>query len=417
MLRCLTMIGLAPIVMITAVSACNAEQDTVESVEAAQIASAFDAPVSGSNGRSCGTCHAANDGWGLAATTAQNVVNTAGFSHPLFRNVDANRFVDDDGLADPAGSYKWLLERGLIRVNLPLPSENADFFLAAVGPETADWVNQRGQIAVFRRPLPTTNLKFNRAFMWDGRETVLSPDFEGQLNESLRRQAFDATKGHAEAPWDSPDNPRFAGTLANIVGFERAQFSDPVLRDFCLPQLPTFACRQSGRFFAPGAGFDMPLPPDAARGRDVFVGRPFVISDVPVAGVDGASFAIRQVGTCATCHNGRNVGSNTDWHLMDVGVSRKELANPERPLYVFRNKNTGEERQTTDPGRALISGRWSDMDCFKVPSLREVRKRAPYFHDGSAQSLEAVVNHYEDRFQMNLNGQERADLLAFLGAL
>ena len=202
-----------------------------------------------------------------------------------------------------------------------------------------------------------------------------------------------------------------------MVGFERSNFSDPVLRDFCNPQMATFDCRQTGRFFAPSPGFDMPLPPDAARGRDVFVGRPFNISGVAVAGVDGASFVMNQVGTCATCHNARNVGTNVEGHLMDLGISRKELQNPERPLYVFKNKPTGDERQTTDPGRALVSGRWADMDCFKVPGLRELGKRAPYFHDGSADTFEAVVNHYEDRFQLNLSAQERADLLAFLAAL
>ena len=64
---------------------------------------------------------------------------------------------------------------------------------------------------------------------------------------------------------------------------------------------------------------------------------------------------------------------------------------PELPLYTFRAKATGEVRKTVDPGRALISGRWGDFNRFKVPSLRALAGRAPYFHDGSAPSLEAVT--------------------------
>jgi hypothetical protein len=408
LLGCLVMAG----------AACGSAKESVpETSQAQETVSMFQSAVTGSNGRSCATCHVEKDGWGLAVTTAQSAANASAFGDPLFRNVDANQWVDDDGRQDPHGAYKWLLERGLIRVNLPPPDDSAEFTLSSVGFQTSDWVNKRGQVAVFRRPLPTTNLKFDRTFMWDGRETVVSPDYEAQLSASLRQQAFDATRGHAEAPWTNPNDPNIASMVQNMVGFERSVFSDPVLRDFCLPQLATADCRQTGRFFAPGAGFDMPLAPDAARGRDVFVGRPFTISNVRVAGVDGASLVINQVGTCATCHDGRNVGSNVEGHLMDTGVSSAELRNPERPLYVFRNKATGEERQTTDPGRALVSGRWADMDCFKVPTLRQLGPRAPYFHDGSGDSLEAVVNHYEDRFHLDLTVQERADLLAFLAAL
>jgi cytochrome c peroxidase len=43
--------------------------------------------------------------------------------------------------------------------------------------------------------------------------------------------------------------------------------------------------------------------------------------------------------------------------------------------------------------------------------------RAPYFHNGSAASLDDVLDFYEDRFGLGLTVQEREDLLAFLNAL
>jgi len=43
--------------------------------------------------------------------------------------------------------------------------------------------------------------------------------------------------------------------------------------------------------------------------------------------------------------------------------------------------------------------------------------RAPYFHNGSASSLEQLVNFYEKRFQMNLSAEQKRQLVAFLNAL
>lgn len=87
------------------------------------------------------------------------------------------------------------------------------------------------------------------------------------------------------------------------------------------------------------------------------------------------------------------------------------------PLYTVRNKTTLDVRETTDPGRALRSGRWSDMDRFKTPSLRGAVARPPYFHNGIAATLEDVVTHYEVALGFVYSAQEKEDLVAFLTAL
>ena len=87
------------------------------------------------------------------------------------------------------------------------------------------------------------------------------------------------------------------------------------------------------------------------------------------------------------------------------------------PVYTLRNLATGELERTTDPGRALITGRWKDIGRFKGPTLRGVAARAPYFHNGSADRLEDVIAFYDARFRIGLTEQEKADLLAFLAAL
>ena len=87
------------------------------------------------------------------------------------------------------------------------------------------------------------------------------------------------------------------------------------------------------------------------------------------------------------------------------------------PLYTLRHLQSGEVRQTTDPGRALITGKWKDLDRFKVPALRGLSARPPYFHDGSAATLRDVVDFYDERFHIGFAKQEKDDLVAFLRSL
>jgi cytochrome c peroxidase len=66
--------------------------------------------------------------------------------------------------------------------------------------------------------------------------------------------------------------------------------------------------------------------------------------------------------------------------------------------------------------------------AFKVPTLRDVTRRAPYMHDGSVGTLEEVIDLYDrggiDRpsrspliFPLHLSANEKADLVAFLQTL
>jgi cytochrome c peroxidase len=87
------------------------------------------------------------------------------------------------------------------------------------------------------------------------------------------------------------------------------------------------------------------------------------------------------------------------------------------PRITLVNKNTGETVETTDPARALITGKWEDIGKVKGPILRGLASRAPYFHNGAAKSLKEVVEFYDKRFDIGFTSQEKADLVAFLGAL
>lgn len=57
------------------------------------------------------------------------------------------------------------------------------------------------------------------------------------------------------------------------------------------------------------------------------------------------------------------------------------------------------------------------MDRFKVPSLRGLSARAPYFHNGTAATLDDVVLHYQQALGFQFTPEQRAALVAFLQAL
>jgi len=81
-----------------------------------------------------------------------------------------------------------------------------------------------------------------------------------------------------------------------------------------------------------------------------------------------------------------------------------------------------------DEGRAAITGKPDDGGAFKTPTLREVTRTAPYMHDGSLPTLEAVVDYYDRGGNVNplldpeirplrLSTEEKRALVSFLASL
>ena len=57
-------------------------------------------------------------------------------------------------------------------------------------------------------------------------------------------------------------------------------------------------------------------------------------------------------------------------------------------------QNNGRYEVYYDKGRFRLTGDQNDLALFKVPSLRNLKYTAPYMHDGSIQSLDEVIDHY-----------------------
>ena len=420
--------------------------------------------VLGVNGRSCATCHLAQEGWTITPRGVRERFAATRGTDPIFRPNDGATSPNADVSTRAARekAYGMLLDKALIRVGLPVPV-NAQFELVKVD-DPYGFASAK-ELSLFRRVLPSTNLRFLNTVMWDGRETFRSDTSTdcvfgtmtcfASLHFDLADQSNAATVGHAQALTPLSDAQR-AAIVAFETGLSTAQVVDRDAGRLTVHGAnggPVFLSAQVSYFgindvlvgdyrthasFTPDAmrlyGAWSQYIPDArrsdeegrdrdvavarravARGQALFNGKPILITGVK--GINDDLHVAALQGTCTTCHNTPNAGNHSIPMPLDIGIADASRRTPDLPLYTLRNKETGAEIQTTDPGRALITGKWQDIGRFKGPTLRALAARAPYFHNGSAADLREVVNFYNDRFGIGFTEQEIQDLLSFLKAL
>ena len=441
----------------------------------------------GTNGRSCGTCHQPSDGMSVSAAHVQErFVQTQG-QDPIFRPVDGsncNHSIDVSTLVGREAAYSLLRTRGLIRIAIAVPA-NADYQVMPGSVHNRYDCNESDVISMYRRPLPSTNLSFLSAVMFDGRESsaatgttkILYSNYPTSLQNDLAHQSVDATNGHAQGDGTRP-------TLAEqqqIVNFEMALFTAQAVGHSTgllnaqgatggpLPLLtqPFFISvnssvhplvsqfEQPGGLLTPGDGqftsaifnpFDAwaALPyrdprASVARGQAIFNSKPINITDV--AGINDDLSAGGLVaggipslqGTCGTCHDTPNVGNHSFPTPLDIGTGNPNPSNLSTNLGgldvsylptitvcktdMATGLPTSICKTTTDLGQALIDGKFDHVGKIKGPILRGLSARAPYFHNGSAQTLLDAVHFYENRFGLVLTPQEESDLVAFLSVL
>ncbi len=436
----------------------------------------------GTNGRSCSTCHVASQAFGISAADARERFERTHGQDPLFAPVDgANCPSVRQG--SPAG-HSLLLKSGLIRVGLTLPA-NAQFTISVVHDPYGCAIMpdpRSGQpvVSVYRRPLPTTNLTFLSAVMFDGRETLAplnsAQTFLDNLLTDLIHQAADATIIHAQAA-QAPDSTQLADIVSFELGLFTAQRRDrlagsltqrgaqggaaylaqqsyfPGIND-SLGKDPTGAAFNplAMTLFAAWAGLtasDVETADDGDRiaarraiaaGETLFNTAPLLITNVRglndnLALGKPSSF----IGHCSSCHDAPNVGDHSLPLPLDIGTSHSRLASlesdpdiaaalaqlsePNLPVYLINGCpnpfNPGEPASlyTSDPGKALVTGLCSDLNRIKGPILRGLAARAPYFHNGTAANLQELVRFYNERFRMGLNQDQQSELIAFLNSL
>jgi hypothetical protein len=431
----------------------------------------------GTNGRSCGTCHIATQAMSFTPAHAQLLYAQTRGTDPLFASFDGAN-CSNVAPRDRAG-HSLLLKSGLIRIPLAVPA-NAQYSISVVHDPygcalQVDPVTHVLTASVYRRPLPTANLSFLSAVMFDGRETLApltnAATLEANLRTDLMHQAMDATLGHAQA-LQSPTDTQ----LAAIVDFELALFTGQLWDNqagllssggatggpinlsaqLYYPGInDTLGADPNGIPFNPASmtlysawqpsagsrrGYTLDARAEIAAGEQLFNSAPMTIRNVRGLNDNAAlSNPTAFAGTCATCHDTPNIGHHSLPLPLDIGVSHSsnpnfesdpsiaagvaELSQPDLPLFLISgcpNPFSGgqpESFYTTDPGKALVSGFCSDFNRLKGPILRALAGRAPYFHNGAAANLHELVNFYNLRFQMALTDRQKDELVAFLNSL
>ena len=353
----------------------------------------FETETFGGNGRTCLTCHSKSTGTVSPEDAQQRFAEDPG--DPLFVA---------DGSDDGNGvGVSRMLADATILMKIPLHPN-----VTLKDDPTATFVT-------VRRGIPTTlnTPALDPVLMLDGRQPT------------LQSQAAGAIHDHAQNTVDPT-----AQQLDLIREFQLTDrfFSSNALRNFArggrapgLPRGSTASERRGRRFFDD-------LPPDPT-GKD---------------------------GLCSGCHSGPLLDQTNEFlplavppgtRFQSVLVSELNVAGNPWITFVFRNQehDLGDNNQdgirdgiievtSPDPGRALITGRADDffpfppgafdhLNAFKISPLRGIAKTAPYFHDNSAKTLEAVAAHYREFFlivtvgTLFLDDQDLVDMVAFMKLL
>jgi hypothetical protein len=421
----------------------------------------------GTNGRTCNSCHKLENSLGISTARINALFTSSNGTDPIFRindgsNAPTGFYANTSTLSARQVSFSMLLNHGVIRVGQPIPA-NPDYTLAAV--QDPYFFASASELSLFRRPLPSVNMAYSTHVMWDGRESEGRP----AVRDALMNQANDATMGHAQRA-----TALDSATRAAIADFQLKLFSAQIKAKSvgaldvagCVTD-PTGAECDKARGGAknlstvingtPGSEEEGPFGPFAIGINDPFAagfknisftvyepwesaGLPadgttltknrgeigdgeniFYTKPINITGVAGLNDALGQTvvhGFCTTCHNTPDVGTHSRPRFFDTGVADASGANPlftsDFPIYTFRRKSDLFQRSVTDPGLAIRTGKFSDLGRFKVPSLRGLGARSPYFHNGSAKTLNDVMNFYNQRFNIGFTADEIRKVVLFL---
>lgn len=425
----------------------------------------------GPSGRACITCHQPASAMGLSVEAVQQRWAQTQGRDPLFASIDGSNCPTLPQASRE--SHSLLLDHGLIRIQRPWPPRNSqgsvvdtDFNIEVVRDPwgcnsgtrfglTAESPN----ISVYRRPRPVANLKYLTAvgFAYDPkqglplpRDPETSEAISGNLMAdgragTLHAQILDAAPTHLEFFEEMNREQRL-----RIIDFETriftAQYRHRVggrLDDFGAEGGPDLLARsQPGQLGSIGRAVwsefqawenipaDAPISPEerafkqsVARGARVFRERTFLITDS--AGINSPiGFGNPVRNSCVFCHNMTLMGNDVAPGQVDLGTTNLPFADPAPHLPLFKitcrgqpHPHYGRTIYTHDPGFALTTGRCADVGKITLQSMRGLSARAPYFANGTAANLRAVVDYYDRRYRIGYSEQEKQDLVNLMSVL
>jgi len=362
---------------------------------------AFNIPLRGkfgSNGRACGDCHVPSEGFQLSPETARarfeslQAKRASGkdADDALFRPVDADDFRIN---GENAHDFSNLIENGLVRVTMPLPAN-----VKLIDPATGQPSNETS-VDLWRAVMPVLNVAITGP---DGvnptwppgapRVPIMGQDPNGPNRQggyqhdgrfaTLQEQARGAFFAHAQVSAEPKKS-----MLDDLAAFEQTLFSSRRVKRLARAIL-------SGSATLPDA--DPELSDLEQHGKLVFNR------------------------ACGQCHGGalHPSGSTPDstivrpivrYHNIQTACPRPDtdgfapcpqrLNRNARTYQITLANGTNQTFTTSDPGRLLLTGQIADLGMMDITQLRGISQTAPYFHNNSAATLEAVLDHYDALFK------------------
>ena len=329
----------------------------------------------GTNGRSCSTCHVADQAMSMSPPQIQERFAQTRGRDPLFAAFDGANC--PNGNTSDAAAHSLLLSHGLIRIPLAVPA-GAQFKVIVVHDPygcalVTDPATGVQTLSTYRRPLPTTNLGFLSTIMFDGRESPAGATtalgtvatFPANLNNDLTKQAADATLIHAQAA-AAPTGQQLADIVSFEMGLTTAQVydrnagdlhaggalggarnlleekpdyypgindvlgADPLGIPFDSSSMTLYAAWENGgnpEDYERGAFYRREARSDIAAGEVLFNTAPLTISAVRGLN-DNAALGnpVSFQGTCTSCHDTPNVGNHSLPLPLDIGTAHTPSA-------------------------------------------------------------------------------------------
>lgn len=249
------------------------------------------------------------------------------------------------------------------------------------------------------RNAPTVlNTVYGKTMFWDGRAPSLEGQCQGPPQNPIEmgKQSYkDIIERLRKIPGYTEQFKKVFGTDVTLDGFAKAIASFE--RVFALTGNSTYDKYQAG---------DVKALSDSEKRGMVLFGLRLSPDD------EFKTDVVLKKAECTSCHVGFNF-TDEQFHNLGIGwnASKGEFADPGR----FAIESVGAKNPAS-------------YGAFKTPTCRDIEKTAPYMHDGSLKTLEEVVEHYDkggtpnpaldkDMKKLNLTGQEKADVVAFMKAL
>ena len=270
------------------------------------------------------------------------------------------------------------------------------------------------------RNAPTIiNSVYFKKFFWDGR----SKDLEDQSQHPFVNPVEMGLKDHEPILKIVRTDPEYTAAFKKVFNKSGDQITMKEVTRAIAAFERTIVAGDSpfDRWYF--GGDKEAMSPEAIRGFQVFVGQ----------------------GRCVSCHvieQTQALFTDNRFHNIGVGINDIQDDVPDLAGAFLNAKAQGTDvdvavltdKKTSELGRFAVSDRLDEMGAFKTPTLRNIAVTAPYMHDGSLQTLEETVIHYNnggvtnegDRVNdflsggirpLDLSDQQIKDLVAFMEAL